>query len=86
MGLMGLTLDPLDPYAGRSHGSDGSRLDPGGWRLVAGGWWLVAGGWWLVAGAAGFWLLIMGAGWIFDQGLFYFPARKNRIHFVKSDI
>ena len=66
MGLMGLTLDPLDPYAG--------------------GWWLAAGGWWLVAGAAGFWLLIMGAGWIFDQGLFYFPARKNRIHFVKSDI
>ena len=32
--------DPLDPYAGRSNGSDGSRLDPGGWRLVAGGWWL----------------------------------------------
>ena len=69
MGLMGLTLDPLDPYAGRSNGSDGSRLDPGGWRLVAGGWWLVAGGWWLVAGAAGFWLLIVGAGWIFVQGI-----------------
>ena len=44
MGLMGLTLDPLDPYAGRSSGSDGSRLDPGGWRLAAGGWWLVADG------------------------------------------
>ena len=69
MGLMGLTLDPLDPYAGRSNGSDGSGLDPGGWRLVAGGWWLVAGGWWLVAGAAGFWLLIVGAGWIFVQGI-----------------
>ena len=77
MGLMGLTLDPLDPYAGRSNGSDGSRLDPGGWRLVAGGWWLVAGGWWLVAGAAGFWLLILGAGWIFYQGLL-FPGTQEQ--------
>jgi len=68
------------------HTPPGWWLVAGGWWLVAGGWWLAAGGWWLVAGAAGFWLLIMGAGWIFDQGLFYFPARKNRIHFVKSDI
>ena len=59
---MGLTLDPLDPYAGRSNGSDGSRLDPGGWRLVAGGWWLVAGGWWLVAGGWGCWLLVVDSG------------------------
>ena len=87
MGLMGLTLDPLDPYAGRSNGSDGSRLDPGGWRLVAGGWWLVAGGWWLVAGAAGFWLLILGAGWIFVQRIL--PQYINttfcgQLHYFKS--
>ena len=62
---MGLTLDPLDPYAGRSNGSDGSRLDPGGWRLVAGGWWLVA---------AGFWLLMVGADWIFEH------ANSSTIH------
>ena len=62
MGLMGVTLNPLDPYAGRSNGSDGSRLDPGGWRLVAGGWWLVAGDWWLVAGGWNCWLLVVDGG------------------------